>query len=181
MTKEHRRTKPGSSKKGFTLIELLITFIIVGMLASVTMPIMKQYRTRAIFTEAVAALGSLRTCLRAYFSVSGVARIDGCGIAGLPQDVLTMSGINPSDYDGIYFSKECYIIGGVRNVYGEVYYDIRCYPAYSTAPRAADVMRIIGEPPYFPGYEPYLMIDEDGSIKQHCIRESGYPAAPFGP
>lgn len=51
-------------KKGFTLIELLVVIIIVGILASVSIPMMRTNIKRAQATEAIAALGAIRTQLR---------------------------------------------------------------------------------------------------------------------
>ena len=52
------------NKKGFTLIELLVVIIIVGILASVSVPMMRGNLTRARCSEAVAALGAIRTQMR---------------------------------------------------------------------------------------------------------------------
>ncbi len=47
--------------KGFTLIELMIVSAIIGILTSVALPAYEMYRSRALFSEAVLAVGTYRT------------------------------------------------------------------------------------------------------------------------
>jgi len=58
--------------KGFTLVELMITVLIVGILASVAIPLYQANVKRAKASEADAALGSIRTALRVYYAENGV-------------------------------------------------------------------------------------------------------------
>jgi len=55
------------SKKGFTLIELIIVVIIVGILAAIAAPMMSSNVAKARRSEAVAAVGTLRTAARLYY------------------------------------------------------------------------------------------------------------------
>ena len=57
--------------KGFTLIELIVVIIIVGILAAVAAPMMTANVSRAKRTEAVAALGMIRTAERLRYSEAG--------------------------------------------------------------------------------------------------------------
>ena len=54
------------NKKGFTLIELIIVVIIIGVLASIAAPMMSNMAERAKKTEAITALGTIRTAERMY-------------------------------------------------------------------------------------------------------------------
>ncbi len=59
-----RRTK----KKGFTLVELMVVVIIVGILATVAVPIYRTNIRKAMASEGAALLGSVLTAQRIYFA-----------------------------------------------------------------------------------------------------------------
>ncbi len=54
------------SKAGFTMIELMVVVIIVGILAAASVPVYRGNVKKAIATEAVATLGSIRSAERLY-------------------------------------------------------------------------------------------------------------------
>lgn len=55
-------------KKGFTLIELMVVVVIVGILASVAVPLYRGQQRRARAAEGVALLGSVRTGQLVYYA-----------------------------------------------------------------------------------------------------------------
>ena len=59
---------------GFTLIELMIVIAIIGILASMALPLYGNYTKRAKFTEVIAAVEPVKqgieTCLQVRFQVS---------------------------------------------------------------------------------------------------------------
>ena len=57
-----------SHKTGFTLVEVLVVTIIVGILASVALPMYRQNIKSAIATEGYALVGSVRTAERVYLA-----------------------------------------------------------------------------------------------------------------
>jgi len=56
------------NKKGFTLIELMVVVIIVGILAAVAVPLYTGHVKKAMASEGVALLGSVRTAELAYLA-----------------------------------------------------------------------------------------------------------------
>jgi len=55
-------------KKGFTLIELMTVVIIVGILASVSVPLYRAQVKKAIASEGIALVGSVRSAQRIYYA-----------------------------------------------------------------------------------------------------------------
>ncbi len=96
-----RKTK---SEHGFTLVELMITVVIIGILASVAIPLYTGSVTRAKASEADAALGSIRTALRVYYAENSAYPIKTSSVA-----VTTLSiDVDATDLTGTYFAAANY-------------------------------------------------------------------------
>ncbi len=59
------------SRKGFTLIELMVVILIVGILASVAIPMLRGRIDAAKWSEGKAMMGSIGTAIRAYHAEKG--------------------------------------------------------------------------------------------------------------
>ncbi len=57
-----------SLQKGFTLIEILIVVAIIGILASITIPMYQDYVTRSKNSAAMSDLKNLKSGMEAYFA-----------------------------------------------------------------------------------------------------------------
>ena len=55
-------------RKGFTLTELIVVIVIIGVLAAIAVPAMTANIDRAKRSEAIAAMGALRTAQKLYYS-----------------------------------------------------------------------------------------------------------------
>ena len=59
------------SRKGFRLIELMVVILIVGILASVAIPMLRGRIDAAKWSEGKAMMGSIGTAIRAYHAEKG--------------------------------------------------------------------------------------------------------------
>ena len=98
-----------NSKTGFTLVELMVVAIIVAILAAVAIPLMSANKKRAMSTEAEAALGTMRSSMRAMYAQTGSYNVDLNGNTipngSAATNLLT---IGAGDLDGKYFSEDDY-------------------------------------------------------------------------
>ncbi len=94
------------NKKGFTLIELLVVIIIVGILASVSIPMMRGNVSRAKASEAIAGVGSIRTQMRLVRAEHGAYNV-GVSAGAVVNNV---PGFTTGDLAGRYYSDADYSI-----------------------------------------------------------------------
>lgn len=93
---------------GFTLIELLIVILIIGILAAIAVPMMRGNVDKAKKSEAVAALGTIRTAERLYYAENNKY------VAVTAGAFNTTAGLNTyltsTDLDGRYYLNNCYSV-----------------------------------------------------------------------
>ena len=117
-----------ASRKGFTLIEPMVAIFIVGVLAAETIPIMRGRIDSAKWSEAKAAMGSIRTAARAYEAEKGMSySYAGTTLTNLGF-ILRKDGATVSDLDGKYFTEESYSVA----MTGYDVYTITCDATRST-------------------------------------------------
>ena len=83
-------------RRGFTLIELMVVIIIVGILAAVSVSMMRGRLNSAKWSEGKAITGTIARALRAHIGEQGG------GFAAVPT--LNQLGFASSGLDGTYFS-----------------------------------------------------------------------------
>jgi len=92
--------------RGFTLVELMITIVIVGVLASVAIPLYQANVKRAKGAEADATMGSVRTALRVYYAENSAYPIQ-ASYTALHTMTSTID-IDSLDMVGKYFPATAY-------------------------------------------------------------------------
>ena len=89
--------------RSFTLIELMIVVIIVGSLASIAVPMLRNSINQSIRAEAVATIGTLRIAERIYYQEYGTYMIidepGGANTGKRPSEFAAL-GIQTTDLDG---------------------------------------------------------------------------------
>ncbi len=85
------------NRKGFTLIELMVVILIVGILAAVSIPLMRGRIDSAKWSEGKGMMGTVGTAIRAYVAEKG------SGFVKSPT--LTQLGFSSKDLDGTYFKS----------------------------------------------------------------------------
>lgn len=100
-------------RKGFTLVELMVVVLIVGILASVAIPLLQGRIDSSKWSEANAGAGTIRTAVRAYFAENPTAAqaLTGTLDVAATQGVL---GFSPQDLSGTYFVPGDYNIDSVN-------------------------------------------------------------------
>ena len=94
------------NKRGFTLIELIIVVIIIGILAAIAAPMMQGNVNRAKASEALAAMGAIRTAERLYY----VDQNSYIVISGNLDGTALNSYLKNADVLGTYFSVGDYSV-----------------------------------------------------------------------
>ena len=94
------------NQRGFTLVELMITIVIVGVLATVAIPLYQANVKRAKASESDATMGSIRTALRVHYAENSDYPIEASYVA---VHTLTDSiDIDSTDMVGKYFPATAY-------------------------------------------------------------------------
>lgn len=139
----------GRNQRGFTLIELMIVVTIIGVLATVAIPMYQVVPERSKSTEAVTALGLVRSAMRVYYAEHGTFVNGGLFTDGAQVTSGGLLGVTDNDLAGRYFSSECYKFSGAPTANS---FTVECEGRWSTAPFGSEVSSIV------------VTIDQDGEL-----------------
>ena len=171
------------NQRGFTLVELLIAMIIIGILASVAIPMMSAATRKAIVSEAITSLGTIRTAMRTYYLEYGQYVNKVSNLTNMNFKRVNINAYGTADLDGTYFDLYCYTNWQVKYYDSDpTHYSVGCMPKGKiaggsgiddAAPQAAKALSL----PNSKGNNPYVSMHEDGSIYSD-IYGLGYPEDP---
>lgn len=132
--KAHSQSPTIRDIKGFTIIELLIVVSIIGILATIAIPMFLGQRTKAMRTEAMTNLESIRMLEEQYYAEEGEYTPDlGVCSSGNPGNVALIKAELPAFKPGIaedlYFSycieKDLDYDGNITSAGADPYYCFR--------------------------------------------------------
>ena len=119
------------SQSAFTLIELMVVILIVGILASVAVPLMRGRMDSAKWSEGKTAMGTIASALLMY-----AAEKDADGNYGTDLPTLGELGFTAGDLQGVYFDISNYKIEKVSFKKGKLQFKIKATaPVGITTPR----------------------------------------------
>ena len=98
------------NRKCFTLVELVILIFIVGVLASILVPIMRGRIDAAKWSEAKAATGTIRRAILVFAAEKGIAEAQALTGSLGAAETQTALGFSETDLIGTYFVPSDYNI-----------------------------------------------------------------------
>jgi prepilin-type N-terminal cleavage/methylation domain-containing protein len=99
---------------GFTLVELMVVILIIGILASVSIPLMQARLDKAKWSEAYASVGSVRRAIRAYAAETSVVTAQGLVGTNMSNGATQSAlGFRATDLEGNYFISADFTITAI--------------------------------------------------------------------
>lgn len=102
-------------RKGFTLVELMVVILIVGILATVSVPILRGRLDSAKWVEAKTSAGAVKTAVRTYIATMDSVQTGYSDIEGSlgKTSVASSLGFTNEALNGAYFYQSDYVISDV--------------------------------------------------------------------
>lgn len=103
--------KKDIKRRGFTLIELMVVIMVVGVLASLAVPIFRERTKQSKWTEGAATAGLIRKALRAYYAEDPISA---ASLVGSTVDTVQGTlGFFAGDLTGTYFQAGNFTITAI--------------------------------------------------------------------
>ena len=104
------------ASKAFTIMELMVVILIVGILASVMVPLMKARIDKSKWSEACTSAGSIRKAIHNYYGEMNITTVKALVGSNLGNStVQSILGFAPNDLEGTYFSPADYAISSIND------------------------------------------------------------------
>ena len=128
-------------QSGFTFIELMIVVVVIGILATVSIPMYQLVPERSRATEADAALGAIRSAMRVYYGEHGTY-VNANFVDNAQVTAGSVLDVSDNDLLGRYFSSPCYTFNGAP---AAATFSIECDGGAlgNVAPYASEVSTIV--------------------------------------
>lgn len=139
----------GRNQRGFTMVELMIVVTIIGVLATIAIPMFQLVPERSKSTEAVTALGLIKSSMRIYYVEHGTFANPSVFSDGAQVTSGGLLGVTDRDLEGRWFSSECYTFNGAPTADS---FTIECDGSSSTAHFGTEVATLV------------VTIDEGGEL-----------------
>lgn len=103
--------KKNFGHSGFTMIELMVVILIIGVLAAVSIPILRERAEQSKWSEGSATAGTIRNALRTYYAEDPIAA---AAIVGSTVDAVQGAlGFAAGDLTGRYFQASDFRISAI--------------------------------------------------------------------
>jgi type II secretory pathway pseudopilin PulG len=157
------------ARKGFTSIELVVVSIVIVFFAAVIVLMMGNLKAKAIAIEAVMGASAIKQAVKSYSAETSADTLIAIDISTGSYSPA-IAGMNPNDFEGTYFSKECY--RGYKNdntaeLYGRCYFNRNMSAKAGAVNSMKDAATL----------DAFIAVDKKGEITQSNFSRSGYPPA----
>lgn len=104
------RTKTNRSHKGFTLVEIMIVVVIIGLLATMALPLWMKIRSAAQEKTILNNLRQLSAAAQQYFTEHGVSTAAYDSLVGPDLYVKTIATVAKENYPTVYYQTDTAIV-----------------------------------------------------------------------
>jgi prepilin-type N-terminal cleavage/methylation domain-containing protein len=98
-------------RRGFTMVELMVVILCVGILVSITVPIIRGRMEQAKWSEGAGMAGAVKAAVRAYYVNEPAAAAALTG--SIVSDVEATLGFKAGDLTGRYFTSAQFTITSI--------------------------------------------------------------------